>query len=135
MYRGRASIRFHTALDPELPRLDLDGEQIKRVILNLIDNAIHAIDAAGPGPREIRVETNFDRELGVARLEIVDTGTGIAGEERLRIFQPDYSTREGGTGIGLAIVARIISDHSGTIRVQPNKPRGSRFVIELPVRA
>ena len=69
------------------------------------------------------------------RLEIQDTGVGIAGEERLRIFQPDYSTREGGTGIGLAIVARIISDHSGTIRVQPNKPRGSRFVVEIPVRA
>ena len=135
MYRGRASIRFETELDPELPRLDLDREQIKRVILNLIDNGIHAIDAAGPGPREIRVETHFDREFGVARLEVQDTGTGIAGEERLRIFQPDYSSREGGTGIGLAIVSRIISDHSGTIRVQPNRPRGSRFVIELPVRA
>ena len=135
MYRGRASIRFSTALDPELPRLDLDREQIKRVILNLIDNGIHAIDTAGPGPREIHLQTSFDQEFGVVRLEIQDTGVGIAGEERLRIFQPDYSTREGGTGIGLAIVARIISDHSGTIRVQPNKPRGSRFVVEIPVRA
>ncbi len=135
LYQGRGSIRFTAELAPNLPRLDLDQEQIKRVILNLIENAIASIEAAGPGPREILVQTRFEEAVDVARLEVADTGHGVNPEDRARLFQPGFSTKQDGTGIGLSIVSRIISDHSGYIRVRGNEPRGARFIIELPVRA
>jgi two-component system nitrogen regulation sensor histidine kinase NtrY len=134
MYEGKQGIRFRTELEPDLPRLELDREQIKRVILNLVDNAMGAIEAAEPGPREIEVRTRYDREVGTVHLEVSDTGCGIAPEDRLQIFQPGFSTKSDGSGIGLAIVSRIVSDHSGYIRVRANTPRGSRILIELPVR-
>ncbi len=137
MYEGRRSIRFATDLAPDLPTFDLDREQIKRVILNLMDNAMTAIDEAGPpgsGPREIRVSTRFEREVGTVRLEVADTGCGIRADDQPRLFEPYYSTKQAGSGLGLAIVSRIVSDHSGYIRVRANRPRGTRFIVELPTR-
>jgi two-component system nitrogen regulation sensor histidine kinase NtrY len=134
MYRENRSIQFWTDLDDSLPRLDLDREQIKRVILNLIDNGIAAIEEAGEGPREIEVATRRDRALGTVRLEIADSGVGIRPEDRPRLFEPYFSTKRNGSGLGLAIVSRIVSDHSGYIRVRDRRPRGTRFVIELPAR-
>ncbi|MFQ5699958.1 MAG: ATP-binding protein, partial [Myxococcota bacterium] len=121
-------------LDPALPLLDLDREQIKRVILNLIDNGIAAIEEAGPGPREIRVITRSDPAPGAVHLEVTDTGLGIPADLRSHLFEPDFSTKRSGSGLGLAIVKRIVSDHSGYIRVREQQPRGTRFQIGLPVR-
>jgi len=134
MYRGKASISFVEDLAKELPELDLDREQIKRVILNLIDNAIVAVEAADSGPREIAIATRFDQALETVHLEVADTGCGIQPADRVRLFQPGFSTKKDGTGIGLSIVSRIVSDHCGYIRVRSNPPRGTRFVVELPVR-
>jgi two-component system nitrogen regulation sensor histidine kinase NtrY len=134
MYKGKPSIEFTAQLADELPELDVDREQIKRVILNLVDNAMVAIEAAGPGPRAIGISTRIDRAVGTVQLEVADTGSGVRPEDRARLFQPGFSTKKDGTGIGLTIVSRIVSDHSGHIRVRSNQPRGTRFVIELPAR-
>ncbi|MCH6561025.1 MAG: HAMP domain-containing protein [Myxococcales bacterium] len=134
MYRGKPGIEFETQLAPSLPKLDLDCEQIKRVILNLVDNAMGAIEACDGGPRKISVSTRLDRAVGIVYLEVADTGCGIRPEDRTRLFEPYFSTKRSGSGLGLAIVSRIVSDHSGYIRVRENKPRGSRFIIELPAR-
>jgi two-component system nitrogen regulation sensor histidine kinase NtrY len=134
MYQGKPSIELRTELAPDLPELDLDREQIKRVILNLMDNAMGAIEACDEGPREIRVSTRLDRAVGIVHLEVADTGCGIPREDRARLFEPYFSTKHNGSGLGLAIVSRIVSDHSGYIRVRENKPRGSRFSIELVAR-
>jgi two-component system nitrogen regulation sensor histidine kinase NtrY len=64
---------------------------------------------------------------------IEDNGSGIVPEDRDRLFTPYFSTRKGGTGLGLSIAGRIISDHGGYIGAEPNTPRGSRFVVELPI--
>ncbi|MCP4007306.1 MAG: HAMP domain-containing protein [bacterium] len=135
MYRGNVTIQFETELEPSLPLLDLDGEQIKRVVLNLVDNSMASIEEAGDGPRRISFLTRYDRAVGTAQLEVADTGTGVAVEDRARLFEPYYSTKREGSGLGLAIVSRIVSDHSGHIRVRANRPRGSRFIVDLPVRA
>ena len=135
LYRGNTSIEFTTELDGGLPMLDLDRQQIRRVILNLIDNAVAAIDAAGPGPRAVRVSTRLDASVGTIHLQVADTGAGIRAEDRARLFEPGFSTKRAGSGLGLAIVSRIVSDHSGYVRVGANRPRGSRFIVELPVRA
>ncbi len=131
MYQGRRSIRFETDLAPNLPPFDLDREQIKRVILNLVENAMAAIDEAGEGDRRIRVSTRMDAAVGTVQLEVADTGSGISPQDRARLFEPYYSTKRKGSGLGLAIVSRIVSDHSGTIRVRSNRPRGTRVIVEL----
>jgi two-component system nitrogen regulation sensor histidine kinase NtrY len=131
---GHRRIRFDFEGDPTLPLLPLDREGIKRAIINMLDNAVAAV-AAGNGiePR-IDVRTRYDRAHGVAALEVADTGCGIAPEDRSRLFEPYFSTKQGGTGLGLAIVSTIVADHRGFVRVKDNEPRGSRFVVELPVQ-
>jgi two-component system nitrogen regulation sensor histidine kinase NtrY len=85
-------------------------------------------------PGHIEVSTRYLRPLGIARLEVADNGCGIPPEVKDRLFEPYFSTKKEGTGLGLAIVATIVADHQAFIRVRDNLPRGSRFIIELPVR-
>ncbi len=127
---GHRNIRFALSLDPSLPVLDVDRDQIKRAIINLIDNAISAIDGDGM----IRVVTKFDAGIKIARLEVIDTGCGIPEDYKSRLFEPYFSTKKSGTGLGLTIVSNIIADHNGYIRVKDNVPKGTRFIIELPVK-
>jgi two-component system nitrogen regulation sensor histidine kinase NtrY len=81
------------------------------------------------------VRTVHDAPLQAARLEVADNGVGIPPEDRRRIFEPYFSTKEHGTGLGLAIVSRIVADHHGYVRVHANRPHGTRFIVELPVRS
>lgn len=122
--------RIQTQLDPDLPSTMLDVEQIKRVFVNLIDNALDALVSI-PDERSITVTTS--RDAGVVRVEVADTGQGIAPADFRRLFEPYFSRRDSGTGLGLAIVQRIILEHGGRIRAENNDPRGAKFVIELPV--
>lgn len=129
---GHRTIKFEAITDGRLPVLDIDRDQIKRVIINLVDNSISAIGGEGG---LIRVETHFEEELQLASLEVIDNGSGIPAEVKQRLFEPYFSTKKSGTGLGLAIVSNIISDHNGYIRVRDNVPKGTRFIIELPVKA
>jgi two-component system nitrogen regulation sensor histidine kinase NtrY len=114
----------------EIPILELDREQMKRVMINLLDNSIAAIEGEG----EITIDLSFDKILQMVRIEVADNGKGISPEHKSRLFEPYFSTKKQGTGLGLAIVSSIVSDHDGFVRVQDNKPKGTRFIIELPVR-
>jgi two-component system nitrogen regulation sensor histidine kinase NtrY len=126
---------FAFVADQTLPLLELDREGMKRVLRNLLDNAVAAcrLTANGTSGR-IEVATRYLRSLGIARLEVTDTGCGIPPEVKARLFEPYFSTKKEGTGLGLAIVATIVADHQAFIRVRDNEPQGSRFIIELPVR-
>jgi two-component system nitrogen regulation sensor histidine kinase NtrY len=117
--------------DPELPEFKFDPEQIKRVIGNLVDNGLQALAAGQKG--FVQVETKFHRTLKLVTLTVSDNGQGIAPEDRQRVFEPYYSTKDGGTGLGLPIVKRIVEDHDGFIRATGNDPNGTKMVIELPV--
>ena len=127
---GHRNIRFETDIDDTVPVLDIDRDQIKRALINLIDNAVASIEGEGV----IRVSTHFDAGLRLARLEIADTGCGIPDDYKPRLFEPYFSTKRSGTGLGLTIVSNIISDHNGYIRVKDNVPEGTRFIIELPAK-
>ncbi len=118
-------------LDCELPPSMLDVEQIKRVFVNLIDNAVHALVSAN-GEKQITIATSHDAERSLLRAEVADTGHGIEPGDFRRLFEPYFSRRDSGTGLGLAIVQRIIMEHGGHIRAERNHPRGAKFVIELP---
>jgi len=125
---GHKHIKFERSLDRNLPISNLDREQIKRVIINLLENAVAALNDRGI----INVETSFNPELQIITLTITDNGSGIKDEDKPRLFEPYFSTKKTGTGLGLAIVSTIISDHNGYIRVKDNSPQGARFIIELP---
>lgn len=112
-----------------IPEFSFDSEQIRRVMINLLDNAITATGDSG----EVVVNLSFDKELEMARIEVADNGEGVSPEDKKRIFEPYFSKKSHGTGLGLAIVNSIIQDHNGFIEVYENKPRGTRFIIELPV--
>jgi len=114
-------------LDKKMPTMKLDQEQIKRVFINLIDNAIAAMEGKG----SIHIKTTFDLIFQIVRIEVTDEGPGVPIENRDKLFYPYFSTKGRGSGLGLAICNRIISDHDGSIRVQDNKPKGARFIIEL----
>jgi two-component system nitrogen regulation sensor histidine kinase NtrY len=120
-------VRFNDS--PRVPVLKLDREQMKRVMINLLDNAMDAIDGEG----EISVDLYYSGEKETVNIEVADTGKGILPEHKVRLFEPYFSTKKHGTGLGLVIINSIINDHNGSIRVQDNQPRGTRFIIELPV--
>jgi two-component system nitrogen regulation sensor histidine kinase NtrY len=129
---GHRDIIFNFIQRPHLPMLQLDREQIKRVIINLLDNAIHAVEEVS-SPREISLTTELMEELQMITLTVADNGCGIPDTDKPRLFEPYFSTKTSGTGLGLAIVATIISDHSGYIRVKNNHPNGTKIIIELPI--
>ena len=111
-----------------IPRVKVDREQMKRAMINLMDNAIAAMEGQG----EIHIELASDSVHGTVRISISDSGKGIPADHKSRLFEPYFSTKKQGTGLGLAIVNTIVSDHKGRIRVEDNEPQGSRFIIELP---
>jgi len=115
----------------DLPGAMLDVEQIKRVFVNLIDNALDALIRVDE-PKEISIVTRHDAERSLLVAEVSDNGRGIEAPDFKRLFQPYFSRRDSGTGLGLAIVQRIILEHHGRIRAEKNSPRGARFIIELP---
>jgi len=127
---GHDGVQFHFH-GGIIPPLELDREQIKRVLINLLDNAVAAVGGHG----EVKLATAHDPARGVVTLEITDDGCGLAPEIRTKIFEPYFSTKENGTGLGLTIVSQIIEDHRGYIRAWPNEPKGTRFTIEFSVAA
>jgi two-component system, NtrC family, nitrogen regulation sensor histidine kinase NtrY len=131
-YADTEGVVFETVLAQNLPKGELDRDQIRRLLTNMIDNARAAVEEVGSGAGRVEVRTVHDVPLQTVRLEIADDGIGIRAEDRRRIFEPYFSTKPHGTGLGLAIVSRIVADHHGYIRVHANKPRGTRFIIELP---
>jgi len=132
VFDGRLDgIAVHCELAPDLPLVQADPEQLKRAVVNLIDNAAEALEHSAL--KEIWIRTALDSERDVVELVVADSGPGLAPDAKERLFLPFFSTKRRGTGLGLAIVSRIVSEHNGTIRVEENRPTGTRFVIELPV--
>jgi len=129
LYQGtHQDVSFARHYDEGLPDASIDTEQMKRVFVNLIDNALEAMGRRGA----ISIGTHYAAAAQVMTVEVADDGPGIPPEDKEKLFLPYFSTKKRGTGLGLAIVNRIISDHNGSIRVEDNRPRGTRFIIELP---
>jgi len=132
LYEGRMEgVAITVELPEDLPLVLIDPMQMKRVLINLIDNALDAL--SDQPDKALSITADLARDGTMVRVTIVDTGRGITAEDRERLFTPYFSTRKDGTGLGLSIVSRIIADHGGYIGAEPNPPRGTRFVIELPV--
>jgi two-component system, NtrC family, nitrogen regulation sensor histidine kinase NtrY len=141
LYNGLLEhVRIETHVADDLPRVRVDPEQFKRVIINLVDNAAEALvgaQEAGKMPAGmeglVTVEAGHDQASGVVRVSVADNGPGLPEGDRSKLFMPYYSTKGRGSGLGLAIVRRIIAEHGGSVEAADNEPRGTRFTIELPV--
>lgn len=121
---------IRTDLAADLPQIKADAELLRGVVVNLIDNAAEALE--GSKVKEVTVRTRTNRLREMLEIVVEDTGPGISPHDKDRLFLPHFSTKERGTGLGLAIAARVVAEHSGSIRVEDNSPVGSRFVISLP---
>jgi two-component system, NtrC family, nitrogen regulation sensor histidine kinase NtrY len=133
LYDGRIqNIDVRKELDLNIPKLRIDPEQMKRVFINLFDNALEAM-ADNPHKKVLNLRTCCNTQQGSARIEISDTGRGFPEEYQDSLFLPYFSTRKGGTGLGLAIVRQIVSDHYGNVRAEPNIPLGTKIIIDLPL--
>lgn len=131
LFQGRLEgITVRTELAASLPSVRADAELLRRVLVNLIDNAAEAMEASGI--RQLTVATRAESEDDAVVIEICDSGYGISPEDKERLFLPHFSTKGRGTGLGLAIVSRIIAEHNGSIRVEDNLPTGTKFVIRFP---
>ncbi|HUP43101.1 MAG TPA: ATP-binding protein [Thermoanaerobaculia bacterium] len=129
LYRGlKPGVEVEARVAPGAGEVMADPEQLKRALINLLDNALEATEAPG------RVTVRTGAADGHVELEVADSGRGVPDAAKDKLFLPYYSTKGRGTGLGLAIVHRIVSDHRGTIRVEDNRPRGTVFTIELPAR-
>ncbi len=126
---GHQNIGFEINVQNDIPRLNLDRQQIKQAMINLVDNAISAINKRG----EVSVSITSYPSQKIVQLEVTDTGSGISDEEKTHLFEPYFSTKRAGMGLGLTIVSTIISDHKGVINVQDNQPHGAKFIIKFPV--
>jgi two-component system nitrogen regulation sensor histidine kinase NtrY len=130
LYRDSKGLSIGVEGPVDMPPADLDGAQFKRVLINLFDNAMEAMQDGGSISVRISPDTGANRVF----IDVQDTGPGIRDEVKERLFQPYFSTKKNGTGLGLAIADKIISEHDGQIRVRDNVPHGSVFTIELPIK-
>ena len=132
LYReAHRTLHFTCRVDPALAPFPFDAVQVKRVLINLLDNAVTVLGDGGA--IEVRVGPAPESDPPMALLQVADNGPGIPADVRLRIFEPYFSTRKSGTGLGLAIAHTIVSEHGGTIRCRDNLPTGTVFTVELPL--
>jgi len=125
-------ITFNFRKDAGIPVLNIDAEQIKRVMVNLLDNAVAAVSAVDHDGK-IEINTCYDKKHNRVRVDIGDNGPGITPEDKMKLFEPYFSTKKAGTGLGLVIVSSIMSDHNGFVNVKDNVQGGTIVSIELPV--
>jgi hypothetical protein len=121
-------------LAPDLPPIAGDVDQLIQVVYNILVNAQHAMRETG-GPGRLGLRTRTDPDADTALLEITDTGPGVAPELRLRVFEPLFSTRDVGEGLGmgLALCHRIVTSHGGAITIGDSPLGGACFAVHLPL--
>ncbi len=129
LYRqAHKKIDFHFVPPDDPCEFFFDFKQMKRVLINLVDNAVAAVGDEGV----IEIKGRYEKEQKRVFFEVLDNGPGVPDEDKLRLFEPYFSTKKSGTGLGLAIASAVVADHSGYIRVKDNVPKGTRFIVELP---
>ncbi len=127
----QSNIKFEINLDRNLPEFKFDPDQLKRVFVNLIDNAVAAVQSEAQPM--IKIQTEYAKAQQVLKISIADNGVGIPPRDKARVFEPYFSTKEKGTGLGLPIVKSIIEEHSGIIRALDNLPKGTKMQVEIPI--
>jgi two-component system, NtrC family, sensor histidine kinase HydH len=122
-----ANIEIRKTTPAWLPSLECDPEQLKQVILNLTINAMQSMPEGG------ELELAVGADSGNVRISVRDQGPGIAPADLEKIFDPFYTTKMNGTGLGLSVALQIVNQHGGELTARPNGSRGMAFTVTLPV--
>ena len=133
LYAAEPGLALRRDRATNLPPVALDRDQISRALKNIVGNAIEAMREAGPGQARLEVRTALEPEM--VRVEIRDSGPGLSAAAARRIFEPYFTTKSGGTGLGMAITYRIITEHGGVVAVESREGRGASVVVRLPLRS
>jgi len=140
----QAGVHLRSRLAEELPTVYADASLLKQALLNLMINATQAMTRAREkgdphgGADELILTTQRPRAGDVAagafavEIRVIDTGPGMSDEVKAKVFQPYFSTRRGGTGLGLPIARRIIDEHGGSVSIHSEAGRGTQFILSLP---
>jgi PAS domain S-box-containing protein len=128
------NIRFEKTLATDLPRVVVDRVQVEQVITNLVKNALDATRELSTEPRLVTLHTEINAE-GMLQVSVTDSGKGIAIEELNHIFEPFYTTKQSGMGLGLSISRSIVEAHGGRLEAARNAKRGMTFLFTLPIVA
>jgi hypothetical protein len=132
---GTRKVEFSIQISPVLPPFLADAEQLHQVLLNLVLNGIQAIDREGKISIEVGLyDGDVSNRSRMVEIAVTDNGPGIPPEHLDRIFRPFYTTKRGGTGLGLSLCRRIIVAHGGTLSAESELKKGSRFIIRIPLR-
>ena len=123
----RANVKLRTHFDPGLTTVNADADQLWQAMLNLIRNSCEAM----PGGGQLAIGTR--RDGGQVLLLVSDEGAGMTEEQRQQVFAPFFSTKEGGIGLGMALVHQIVAEHGGWLECQSASGKGSTFTISLPL--
>jgi signal transduction histidine kinase len=126
-----SGIRLEVEVEPELPAARVDRRLIQRTLVNLIENALHALN--GSGRIGVKVSKITRGGAPFVALTVRDDGVGIEPEVKARVFEPYFSTRAAGTGLGLAIARKVVEDHGGMIALESAPGEGTEVTIQLPV--
>jgi len=127
----RGPTRVSLKLDDRVPTIQADGEQLHQVILNLV---LNGLEASRNLPDPVLIETRSLPERGLIELRVTDRGCGIPPEDLNRVFIPFFTTKQQGTGLGLAVCQRIIHNHGGSIYPESRIGEGTSFVVQLPIQ-
>jgi signal transduction histidine kinase len=128
----KTGVTLSTRLAPQLPRVQGDRVQLQQVMLNLIVNAIQAMSDIGEGARELQISIEVVPSEGGVRVGVRDTGPGLSPESHSRLFEPFYTTKPEGMGMGLSICRSIIEAHGGRLWAIPCEPQGALFQFTIP---
>jgi two-component system NtrC family sensor kinase len=127
-----SSIEVALDLAPVIPAIEADADQLHQVLLNLVINAQQSLQDKA-GARRIRITTKFDSVTQTVRVTVADNGPGIPPEVRARVFEPYFTTKPSGNGVGLAVSLGIVEAHGGTMSVNAAPEGGAAFEFALPV--
>ena len=133
---GSKNVEFSIQIPSPIPRFRMDPEQLHQVLLNLVLNGIQSLGPEGKITIQARVQSGSGapNRPNYIEISVSDTGGGMSREQLGKIFRPFYTTKRGGTGLGLSLCRRIISQHGGTLTAESDVGKGSRFIIHIPMR-
>lgn len=116
-------------LASDLPNVMADGSQMEQVFVNLLINAVQAV----PNDGTVQVKSSLSEQESCVSIEVTDNGPGISRKEQSKIFEPFFSTKSNGTGLGLSVSYGIVRNHQGNISVQSRPGEGTQFIVKIPI--
>jgi two-component system nitrogen regulation sensor histidine kinase NtrY len=134
LFRGsHTKVAWELHIPAPLPPLPMDKDALNRSFMNILSNAAEVLLLSRSENPTVSITATCHPALSLVRIDVADNGPGLSEEERSRLFEPYFSRKKGGTGLGLTIVRSIVADHRGYVRALPRDGGGAVITMELPL--